>query len=55
MKSVTVEILNQVYDETLRDLKGVIKEKEYLPGNEWMRFYRQGIFNLKYRNLPKKK
>lgn len=54
MKSVVIQILNQVYDETLRDLKGVIKEKEYLPGNEWMGFYRQGISNLKYRNLPKK-
>jgi hypothetical protein len=54
MKSVTVKILNQVYDETLRDLKGVIKIKEYLPGNVWMGAYTQGISNLKYRNLPKK-
>ena len=30
-----------------------IKIKEYLPGNVWMDFYRQGINNLKYRNLPK--
>jgi hypothetical protein len=53
MKSIRTVILNQVHDETLRNLKGVIKIKEYLPGNVWMDFYRQGINNLKYRNLPK--
>ena len=53
MKNISTVILNKVYDETLRNLKGVIKIKEYLPGNEWMGFYRRGINNLKYRNLPK--
>jgi len=53
MKNISTVILNQVYDETLRNLKGLIKIKEYLPGNEWMGFYRRGINNLKYRNLPK--
>ena len=53
MKSIRTVILNQVHDETLRNLKGVIKIKEYLPGNVWMDFYRRGIVNLKLRNLPK--
>jgi hypothetical protein len=53
MKSIRTVILNQVHDETLRNLKGVIKIKEYLPGNVWIGFYRQGISNLKYKNLPK--
>jgi hypothetical protein len=53
MKSIRTIILNQVHDETLRNLKGVIKIKEYLPGNVWMGAYMQGIINLKLRNLPK--
>ena len=53
MKSIRTVILNQVYDETLRNLKRVIKEKEYLTGNEWMGFYRRVRLNLKVRNMPK--
>lgn len=53
MKSVRIEILNQVYDEIEVKLKDVIKEKEYLLGNEWRWFYSRVIINLKLRNLPK--
>ena len=53
MKSVRIEILNQVYDEIEVKLKDVIKEKEYLPGNQFRWFNSRVTINLKLRNLPK--
>lgn len=53
MNNVRIEMWNQAYDEMQGKLKDVIKEKEYLPGNEWRWFYSRVIINLKLRNLPK--
>ena len=53
MNNVRIEMWNQAYDEIQGKLNDVIKEKEYLPGNEWRWFYSRVIINLKLRNLPK--
>lgn len=53
MKSVRIEILNQLYDEIEVKLKDTIKEKEYLSGNEFKWFNSRVMINLKLRNLPK--
>ena len=53
MKSVRIEILNQVYDEIEVKLKDSIKEKEYLLGNQFRWFTRRVTIPLNLRNLPK--
>jgi len=53
MKSVRIEIMNQVYDEIEVKLKDVKNKKEYLPGNQFRWFNSRVMINLKLRNLPK--
>jgi hypothetical protein len=53
MNNVRIQIGNQLYDEIEVKLKDVIKEKEYLPGNQFRWFNSRVTINLKLRNLPK--
>jgi len=53
MNNVRIQIVNQLYDEIEVKLKDVIKEKEYLLGNQFRWFNSRVMINLKLRNLPK--
>jgi hypothetical protein len=53
MNNVRIQIGNQLYDEIEVKLKNVMKEKEYISGNQLRWANSRVIINLKVRNMPK--